>query len=77
MDFHQFFMVFSWFRWISRWFLLQGCKSKNFMECFSPLESKISAEYNVGGGVTDKEEAPHSPEVALTVPRKEGLASRN
>ena len=50
--------------------MVLGCKTTNLLECFSPVNSKFSADYNVGGGVTEKEEAPHGPEVALTVPGK-------
>jgi len=45
---------------------LTCCKDQNFLECMSPTESKFSADYAVGGGVTEEEQKVHSPEVALT-----------
>ncbi|CAK9095846.1 unnamed protein product [Durusdinium trenchii] len=43
------------------------CATSNLIECINPSNSKMSMDFAVGGGVSEKEQQPHDPELSLTV----------
>ncbi|CAK9104718.1 Hypothetical protein SCF082_LOCUS48844 [Durusdinium trenchii] len=42
------------------------CATSNLIECINPSNSKMSMDFAVGGGVSEKEQQPHDPELSLT-----------